>query len=106
MIIYDIACQYIIHFNDHVGHLLPADQKIDAAIGLFCQNSGGSELRSRYGGHVIKTWLQLVCCALVWELECLVISGSRNGGVSGMEYGWTENLVGEQRDYRGYDLGF
>ena len=72
----------------------------------LCQNSGGSELRSRYGGHVIKTWLQLVCCTLVWEPECLVILGSRNGGMSGMEYGRTENLVGEQRDYRGYDLGF
>ena len=55
---------------------------------------------------MIKTRLQLVCCALVWEPECLVISGSQNGGLSGMEYGRTENLVGEQRDYRGYDLGF
>ena len=55
---------------------------------------------------MIKTRLQLVCCALIWELGCLVISGSRKEGVSGMEYRRMENLVGEQRDYRGYDLGF
>lgn len=35
MIIYDIACQYIIHFQDRIGHLLPVDMSIDAAIGLF-----------------------------------------------------------------------
>ena len=46
-----------------------------------------SELRSRYGGHVIKTWLQLVCCALVWELGCLGISESQSEGVSGMRCG-------------------
>ena len=57
-----------------------------------CQNLGGLELWSRYGGHVIKTRLQLVCCALVWEPGCLVISGSRKEGVSGMEYGRTEKL--------------
>ena len=57
-----------------------------------CQNSGWSELRSGYGGHMIKTRLQLVCCALVWEPGCLVISGSRKEGVSGMEYGRTEKL--------------
>ena len=58
----------------------------------YCQNSRWSELRSRYRGHVIKTWLQLVCCTLVWELGCLVISGSRKEGVSGMEYRRTEKL--------------
>jgi Kyakuja-Dileera-Zisupton transposase len=35
MIIYDIACQYIIHLQDRIGHLLPAGLTIDAAIGLF-----------------------------------------------------------------------
>ena len=37
---------------------------------------------------MIKTRLQLVCCALVWEPGCLVISGSRKEGVSGMDMIW------------------
>ena len=58
----------------------------------------GSELRSLYGGHVIKTQLQLVCCALVQELGCLVILGGQSEGVSGMRCGvdrGTWNLNGE-----------
>ena len=55
---------------------------------------------------MIKTWLQLVCCALIWELGCLGISESQKEGVSGMRYGRTENLDREQRDCRGYELGF
>lgn len=35
LLIYDIVCQYIVHLRDRVGHLLPADLEIDAAIGLF-----------------------------------------------------------------------
>ena len=35
MFIYDIACQYIIHLKDRIGHLLPSNLVIDAAIGLF-----------------------------------------------------------------------
>jgi hypothetical protein len=35
LFIYDIACQYIIHLQDRIGHLLPAGLSIDAAIGLF-----------------------------------------------------------------------
>lgn len=35
IIMYDIACQYIIHLQDRIGHLLPAGLSIDAAIGLF-----------------------------------------------------------------------
>ena len=35
----------------------------------------GLELQSWYGCHVIKTWLQLVCCALVQEPGCLAILG-------------------------------
>ena len=42
----------------------------------------GLELRSWYGGHMIKTWLQLVCYALVQELGCLVISGGQSERVS------------------------
>jgi hypothetical protein len=35
MLIYDIACQYIIHLHDRIGHLLPPGLDIDSAIGLF-----------------------------------------------------------------------
>jgi len=35
LLIYDIACQYIVHLRDRIGHLLPPDLDIDAAIGLF-----------------------------------------------------------------------
>ena len=55
---------------------------------------------------MIKTQLQLVCCALVWEPGCLGISESQKESVSGMGYGRTENLDWEQRDCRGYELGF
>ncbi|PPR08061.1 hypothetical protein CVT24_010959 [Panaeolus cyanescens] len=35
MLLYDIACQYSVHFQDRVGHLLKPGQVIDTAIGLF-----------------------------------------------------------------------
>lgn len=35
LLIYDISCQYIIHLLERIGHLLPADLSIEAAIGLF-----------------------------------------------------------------------
>jgi len=35
LLIYDIVCQYIVHLRDRIGHLLPPDLNIDAAIGLF-----------------------------------------------------------------------
>jgi hypothetical protein len=35
MLIYDIACQYMVHLRDRIGHLLPAGLDIDSAIGLF-----------------------------------------------------------------------
>ena len=35
MLIYDIVCQYIIFLFQRIGHLLPPDLIIDAAIGLF-----------------------------------------------------------------------
>jgi Kyakuja-Dileera-Zisupton transposase len=33
--IYDIVCQYIVYILERIGHLLPANLIIDAAIGLF-----------------------------------------------------------------------
>lgn len=35
MLIYDIACQYIVHFNDRVGPQLPDGLTVDSAIGLM-----------------------------------------------------------------------
>ena len=35
LLIYDVICQYIIHLSDRIGHLLPMELNIDAAIGLF-----------------------------------------------------------------------
>lgn len=35
MLIYDIACQYFVHFYERVGHLLPEGLAVDRAIGLF-----------------------------------------------------------------------
>ena len=48
---------------------------------------GGSELRSWYGGHVVKMWLQLVCCTFVQEPGCLVISEGWSERVSGIRCG-------------------
>ena len=45
---------------------------------------GRSELQSWYRGHVIKTQLQLVCCTLVQEPGCLVISEGWSERVSRM----------------------
>ena len=53
MIIYDIACQYIIHFYDCVRHLLPMDQKIDAAIGLFHIHRHKDECVFQYATYFI-----------------------------------------------------
>jgi hypothetical protein len=35
LFIYDIICQYIVHFLDRIGIHLPKGLKVDAAIGLF-----------------------------------------------------------------------
>ena len=35
MLIYDIACQYFVHFHDRIGHLLPDGLAVDQAIGPF-----------------------------------------------------------------------
>jgi hypothetical protein len=35
LLIYDIACQYIVHFLLRIGRLLPIGLHVDAAIGLF-----------------------------------------------------------------------
>src|SRR6266850_7146274 len=35
MPIYDIACQYFVHIQDCIGHLLPSGLELDCTIGLF-----------------------------------------------------------------------
>ena len=35
LLIYDIVCQYIVHFLHCISHLLPKGLEVDAAIGLF-----------------------------------------------------------------------
>jgi Kyakuja-Dileera-Zisupton transposase len=35
LFIYDIACQYCVHLQERIGHLLPKGLKLDLAIGLF-----------------------------------------------------------------------
>ena len=35
MLIYNIACQYYIHLQERIGHMLPVGLKLDCAIGLF-----------------------------------------------------------------------
>ena len=46
-----------------------------------------SELWKREVGHMVKTWLQLMCCTLVWELGCLGILESQKERVSGKRCG-------------------
>jgi hypothetical protein len=48
MLIYDIACQYFVHFKDRVGHLLPAGLDVDRAIGLFHVHGHKDECFFRY----------------------------------------------------------
>ena len=35
MLIYNIACQYFVHLQERIGHLLPEGSTLDHAIGLF-----------------------------------------------------------------------
>lgn len=49
LLIYDIACQYFIHLQDRVGHLLPSDLTIDRGIGSFHVHGHKEECFFRYG---------------------------------------------------------
>lgn len=53
MIIYDIVCQYIVHFRDRIGHLLPEGLSIDAAIGLFHVHAHKDDCFFRYASTFI-----------------------------------------------------
>jgi hypothetical protein len=53
MLIYDIACQYFVHFGERVGHLLPDGIHIDKAIGLFHVHGHKEECFFRYAPSFI-----------------------------------------------------
>ena len=53
MIIYDIACQYMVHLKDRIGHLLDKDMQIDSAIGLFHVHAHKDECLFRYATSYI-----------------------------------------------------
>lgn len=53
MIIYDIACQYMVHLKDRIGYKLPANLQIDSAIGLFHVHAHKDECLFRYATSFI-----------------------------------------------------
>ncbi|KAF8799524.1 hypothetical protein BYT27DRAFT_7227815 [Phlegmacium glaucopus] len=53
MLIYDIACQYFIHLQQRIGHLLPAGLHIDRAIGLFHVHGHKDDCFFRYAPSFI-----------------------------------------------------
>ena len=53
LLIYDIACQYFVHFQDRIGHLLPQGLQIDAGIGSFHVHGHKNECFFRYGTSFI-----------------------------------------------------
>ncbi len=53
MIIYDIACQYMVHLKERIGHRLPANLQIDSAIGLFHVHAHKDECLFRYATSFI-----------------------------------------------------
>ena len=53
MLIYDIVCQYIIHLDKRIGHLLPQDLSLDRAIGLFHVHGHKAQCFFRYATSFI-----------------------------------------------------
>ena len=53
MLIYDIACQYFVHLQDRIGHLLPAGLNLDRAIGMFHVHGHKEECFFRYATSFI-----------------------------------------------------
>jgi hypothetical protein len=53
LLIYDIVCQYFVHFKDRIGHLLPAQLEIDRGIGSFHVHGHKEECFFRYGTSFI-----------------------------------------------------
>ena len=53
MLYYDIVCQYWVHLNDRIGHLLPNGLEIDRAIGLFHVHAHKEECFYRFASSFI-----------------------------------------------------
>lgn len=53
MLIYDIACQYFVHLQDRIGHLMPGQLKLDRAIGMFHVHGHKEECLFRYATSFI-----------------------------------------------------
>ena len=54
LLIYDIACQYWIHLQSRIGHLLPTELEIDRAIGLFHVHAHKEECFYRFASSFIS----------------------------------------------------
>jgi hypothetical protein len=53
MLIYDIVCQYFVHLQDRIGHLLPVGLNLDRAIGMFHVHGHKEECFFRYATSFI-----------------------------------------------------
>lgn len=53
MIIYDIACQYMVHLQDRIGQHLDPNMEIDSAIGLFHVHAHKDECLFRFATSFI-----------------------------------------------------
>jgi hypothetical protein len=53
MLIYDIACQYFVHVQERIGHLLPEGLALDRAIGMFHVHGHKQECFYRYATSFI-----------------------------------------------------
>ena len=53
LFIYDIACQYCVHFQSRIGHLLPPGLQVDWAIGLFHVHAHKDECFYRFASSFI-----------------------------------------------------
>jgi hypothetical protein len=53
LLYYDIVCQYIVHFLQRIGHLLPEGLQVDASIGLFHVHAHKEDCFFRYASTFI-----------------------------------------------------
>ncbi len=53
LLIYDIACQYMVHLRERIGHLLDPGMRIDSGIGLFHVHAHKDECLFRYATSYI-----------------------------------------------------
>ena len=53
LLIYDIACQYFVHFRDRIGMHIPTRLEVEAAIGVFYVHAHKDECFFRYASSFI-----------------------------------------------------